>query len=289
MPNASIIIPVYNGAAYVGRAIDSVLRQTEQDLELIVVDDGSTDGTRDVVAAVSDPRLTFISQANAGPSAARNAGIAASTGPWVGFLDADDWWLPEKLATHLRVGRERPGLGLIHSSVVVFDESEKFLEVLVAWADGPTLEPLLFGNIVVGGGSSVTIRREVLDEVGWFDANVKYGEDWEMWLRVAARYPFAAIREALTCRMQRRAGYGTDPVAMRDECIRFLNRAFDTFAAPYRSRRDKALAEVYYRAAAALHANNVRGAACYDLLRTLVRNPLHSYAYRRLVRLAVSA
>ena len=288
MPNASIIIPVYNGAAYVGRAIDSVLRQTEPDLELIVVDDGSTDTTRDVVGAVSDPRLTLISQANAGPSAARNAGIAASTSPWVGFLDADDWWLPEKLETHLRVGRERPELGLIHSSVVVFDESEKFLEVLIAWADGATLEPLLFGNIVVGGGSSVTIRREVLDDVGWFDANVKYGEDWEMWLRVAARYPFGAIREALTCRMQRRAGYGGDPVGMRDECVRFLNRAFDTFAAPYRSRRDKALAEVYYRAAAALHANNVRGAACYDLLRTLVRNPLHSYAYRRLVRLAVS-
>ena len=288
VPKASIIIPVYNGAAFIGRAVASILKQTERDLELIVVDDGSTDGTRDVVAGVSDPRLTLIAQANAGPSAARNVGLAASTGPWVGFLDADDWWLPEKLAAHLRRGEEQPELGLIHSSVIVFDEEEKFVDVLMAWADGSVLEPLLFGNIIVGGGSSVTVRRDVLDQVGWFDPDVKFGEDWELWLRIAARFPFAAIREPLTCRMQRRAGYGANPVAMRDACVRFLNRAFDTFASHYNSRRGKALAEVYYRAATTLHDNNVRGAACYDLFRTLARNPLHGYAYRRLVRLAIS-
>ena len=288
MPKAAIIIPVYNGAAYIARAIASILNQTEPSLELFVVDDGSTDATREIVTSVSDPRLTLIAQANAGPSAARNAGIAASTAPWVGFLDADDWWLPEKLAAHLRLAEQRPDLGLIHSSVIVFDEDEKFVDVLVASADGAVLEPLLFGNIIVGGGSSVTVRRDVLDEVGWFDPTVKFGEDWELWLRIAARHTFAAIPEALTCRMQREAGYGANPVTMRDECVRFLNRAFDTFAAPLNARRGKALAEVYYRAASALHDNKLRGAACYDLFRTLARNPLHGYAYRRLVRLAIS-
>lgn len=143
--------------------------------------------------------------------------------------------------------------------------------------------------MVVGGGSSVIIRREVFDRVGAFDPTIKYGEDWELWLRVAAAYPFAVVPEPLTRRVQRPDGYGTNGVAMRDSCLRFLENAFDTYAAKYRSHRGKAIAEVYYRAAIVLHENKARKAAWVALLHTLRRNPFHPYAYRRLIRLAVSA
>ena len=285
---ASVIIPVYNGSAYVGTAIRSVLAQTEPDLELIVVDDGSTDGTPDVVRQFDDPRLRLLEQTNAGPSAARNLGIAESRGDWVGFLDADDSWRPEKLEAHLRRASERPAAGLTYSSVVVVDEQGALVEALKADLEGDVLESLLFGNVIWGGGSSAILRRDVFDRVGGFDPKIKYGEDWEMWLRVASAYPFAAVPEPLTCRTERRNSYGTDAVAMRDSCLRFLNNAFDTYASAYRHQRAKAIAEVYYRAAITLHDLDGRKSACIDLVRTLWRNPRHPYAYRRLIRLAIS-
>ena len=285
---ASVIIPVYNGAAYISAAVRSVLAQTEHDLELLVVDDGSTDGTRELVRGFDDPRLRLLTQDNAGPSAARNLGIRESRGEWVGFLDADDVWRPDKLAAHLRRASEMPAAGLTYSSVVVVDEVGTLVEVLKAELEGEVLEPLLFGNIVWGGGSSAMLRRDVFDRVGGFDPTIKYGEDWEMWLRVAASFPFAAVPEPLTCRTERRQSYGTNAIAMRDSCLRFLNNAFDTYAAGYRHQRAKAIAEVYYRAAITLHDLDGRKSACLDLVRTLWRNPRHPYAYRRLIRLAIS-
>ena len=284
----SVVIPVYNGAPFVGAAVASVLAQTAADLELIVVDDGSTDGTVGVVRAFDDPRLRLIEQRNAGPSAARNRGIAASSGAWVGFLDADDAWHPEKLAAHARRARELPAAGLLYSSVIA-TAADGTRALATAEHEGWVLEPLLTANLVCGGGSSVTVRRDVLDRVGGFDATVPYGEDWELWLRIAAAYPFGAIRAPLTYRYERADSYGMNAAAMRDACVEFLGRAFDTYAVRYRRRRRAALAGVFYRAAAGLHDAGQRSAARRDLLRTLRYAPAHWHAYYRLLRLARSA
>ena len=287
---ATVIIPVYNGAAYVADAIKSALDQTERDIEVIVVDDGSTDGTIAAVRRFTDPRLRLIRQANAGPSAARSRGIAAAGGVWVGFLDADDSWRAGKVAAHLARAAEMPEAGLSYSSVLVSDLTGSLIQVLHADREGWVLEPLLFGNFVWGGGSSAMVRRDVFDRVGGFDPNIKYGEDWELWLRVASAYPFAAVAEPLTCRLERPDSYGTHTAAMRDACLGFLNAAFDSYASAYQGLRAKAIAEVYYRAAIDLHDDNddQRRSACVDLVRTLRRNPFHPYAYRRLLRLAMS-
>jgi glycosyltransferase involved in cell wall biosynthesis len=287
---ASVIIPVFNGEAYVGNAIASALSQTERDIEVIVVDDGSTDATGDVVRAFSDPRLQLIKQRNAGPSAARNRGITASSGEWVGFLDADDSWRPEKVAAHLKRADEVPEAGLTYSSVVVRDRDGALVQILQADVEGWMLERLLFGNIIWGGGSSTLVRRDVFERVGCFDPEIKYGEDWEMWLRAASAFQFAAVAEPLTCRLQRPDSYGTDVAAMRDDCVTFLNAAFDTYASAHQSQRAKAIAEVYYRSAVELHDEQERRrSAVVDLVRTLRRNPFHPYAYRRLIRLAMSS
>lgn len=286
---ATVIIPVYNGAAYVANAIESALAQTERDIEVIVVDDGSTDGTVAAVRRFTDPRLRLIRQANAGPSAARNRGAAAARGEWVGFLDADDSWRAGKVAAHLARAAEMPEAALTYSSVLVRDPAGSLIEVLHADREGWVLEPLLFGNFVWGGGSSAMVRRDVFDRVGGFDPKIKYGEDWELWLRIAALYPFGAVAEPLTCRLERPDSYGTHTAAMRDACLAFLNAAFDSYASAYQVIRAKAIAEVYYRAAIDLHDDDdKRRSACVDLVRTLRRNPFHRHAYRRLLRLAMS-
>ena len=285
---ATVIIPVYNGAAYVSGAIESALGQTERDIEVIVVDDGSTDGTPEVLRRYTDSRLHVIRQRNAGPSAARNRGIAASRGEWVGFLDADDTWRPGKIAAHLKRAAEVPEAALTYSSVLVRDHKGAPIRTLYADREGWVLESLLFGNFIRGGGSSTMVRRDALEQVGPFDPEIKYGEDWELWLRIAAAYPFAAIAEPLTCRVERPDSYGTHTAAMRDDCLAFLTSAFDSYASAYQRLRPKAIAEVYYRAAIDLHDERECRSACVDLVRTLRRNPFHRYAYRRLLRLAVS-
>lgn len=290
MPNVSVVIPVYNGAAFVGKAIASVLAQTERDLELIVVDDGSSDNTAAVVGGFDDPRLHFVRQENAGPSAARNTGIARARGAWIGFLDADDWWLPGKLEAHLRRAAEERRVGLIYSAVILVEATTGAVEVRRAALEGEVLPKLFYGNVIVGGGSGATVRREALERVGSFDPTIRYGEEWELWLRVAAEYPFAAIDEPLTGRLQRPDSHGaTNTIGMRDACLRTLERAFDTYASAYKEHRAKAMAEVYYRAATELHLENARKETCLNLLRTLQQNPLHPYAYRRLARLAVGS
>src|SRR6478672_2666674 len=136
MTRVSVIMPVYNGAAFVSRAIDSVLRQTVRDLELIVVDDGSTDDTREVVTAITDSRLRYIHQQNRGPSVARNNGIRAASAEWIAFLDSDDYWLPTKLEAQLARAREVPDAGVIYCGAKYLDPSGNFIADLRAVVEG---------------------------------------------------------------------------------------------------------------------------------------------------------
>ncbi len=115
-PLVSVVVITYNGAEFVGHAIESVLQQSWRNLELIVVDDGSTDDTDDVIARFNDPRLKYLKQANQGPNAARNYGIRESRGDFVAFLDCDDWWLPDKICRQVARRRARiPSAGLVYS------------------------------------------------------------------------------------------------------------------------------------------------------------------------------
>ena len=185
----SVIVPAYNVERWIGEAIDSALRQSESRFELVVVDDGSTDGTADVVRrkAASDPRIRLVSQANGGSAAARNAGLDVATAPLVSFLDGDDRWHPQllqHLLTTLETAPPHTGAVFAHSRVML--ASGRAVSLLWQPSGICDIDRLLVENCPPHGGSSLLIRRSCFDEVGGFDTAIPSATDFEMWLRIAA-------------------------------------------------------------------------------------------------------
>lgn len=198
-PTVSVVVPAYNAAAFVGRAVDSVLGQSAADLELLVVDDGSTDATLRVLAAYGD-RLRAIAQANAGPAAARNRGLAEARGRYVAFLDADDWWLPDKLAQQVALLDSRPEIGFCSTATrVVHADGTPAGDWPCSDIGASLLETLFIHSAVVSGSTSgVLARRELLLAAGGFDERLRGFEDPDLWIRLAARAGYACIPEPLT-------------------------------------------------------------------------------------------
>lgn len=188
-PQVSVVIPVYNGDRYIAAAIDSVLAQTWQDFEIIGVDDGSTDDTAAILQAYSDrysDRIRSVHQVNQGVAAARNQGIHLAQGEWVAFLDADDTFLPSKLAAQLAFAAANPHLGMIHSGWQRVSESGDLLKVVEPWHEVPhlTLESWLRWKPVLP--SAMLFQRAWLAQAGGFDPRFPPAEDTELVLRLAA-------------------------------------------------------------------------------------------------------
>ena len=198
MPRVSVIIPAYNAAWCVRRAVDSVLAQSFRDYELIVVDDGSQDETAAILASYGDA-LRVVSKPNGGLSSARNAGIAAARGEFVAFLDADDWWLPAKLARQVALMDARPDLLFCATaSGVQTPTGERLADWRCGAADDSALASIFATNAhVAGSGSAVLAKRAAFARAGGFDESLRSLEDIDMWMRLAALGGFACIDEAL--------------------------------------------------------------------------------------------
>jgi glycosyltransferase involved in cell wall biosynthesis len=195
----SVVIPAFNAEGVVGRAIESVLHQTLAPTEIILVDDGSTDGTREAVRRY-DARVLCLTQPNTGVSAARNRGIDVATQGWVALLDADDEWLPPKLEMQWSLITRHPGIAWVGANAsFVIDgnakhvkfprrtserlSNEEQIEFFTAWAQGLPLQT-----------TGMLIRRDVFDDVGRFDTDLRLAEDRNMWWRIAFRNPRIGYR-----------------------------------------------------------------------------------------------
>jgi len=188
-PQVSVVMPAYNVAPFILESVRSVLGQSFQDLELIVVDDGSRDGTADRLLAVKDPRLQIIQQVNRGSSSARNSGIKLASCEYVGFIDADDLWAPNKLETHITFLEQHPEVDLTFSRSELIDENGNPTGRTSALVSGEiSFQDLLTEN-VVNNGSAVVMRRKALDLAGHFDTELEACVDWDLWLRVAMLRP----------------------------------------------------------------------------------------------------
>jgi glycosyltransferase involved in cell wall biosynthesis len=206
--HVSVVIPAYNAARFLPEAIESIRRQSRAVHQIIVVDDGSKDDTAQVVAGLG-PDVTYVHQTNAGVSAARNRGIQEATGDIVAFLDADDRWLPGKVEKQLAVFERNPQTGLVgtdRSDVDANDQVlldslfrkqglyDEFVEL-----DGRPMADAFSRLILVNflPTSSVMVSKRVLAAVGGFETTIRYGEDLELWARIAARYPLVCLPDVL--------------------------------------------------------------------------------------------
>jgi glycosyltransferase involved in cell wall biosynthesis len=203
-PTLSIVIPAYNVAPFIQAAVISALAQTFEDHEVVVVDDGSTDDTSLVLEEIrrtcNDPRLRIVRQQNGGLSAARNTGIRHSRGKFIGFLDADDIWLPQKAEMQIRAMECDPTIGISFShSEYMTEDGRRTGRILLAKKARPSLHDMIRRN-QIGNGSSPIVRRECFDAVGRFRTNLRSSEDYEMWCRILwlTSYRAELVAEPLT-------------------------------------------------------------------------------------------
>jgi glycosyltransferase involved in cell wall biosynthesis len=195
MPLVSVIIPTYNRASLVERAIRSVLTQTFTDYELIVVDDGSHDSTRDLLASF-DSRIAVLSQPNRGVAAARNLGIRASTGELVAFLDSDDEWLPEKLTAQVACYDAADPFFICHTDEIWMRDGQEVRQRAVHQKQGGRFFERALERCLISP-SSVVISRKLLDRCGWFDETLPAAEDYDLWLRITAFHEVCFIPRPL--------------------------------------------------------------------------------------------
>jgi glycosyltransferase involved in cell wall biosynthesis len=197
MPKVSVIIPAYNAMAYLPETLDSVLNQTFTDFEVLIINDGSTDHIASWAVNISDPRINVISQDNQGLPGARNTGIIHAQSDYIAFLDADDLWESTKLQKQVECLDSKPEVGLVYTWTLLVDQQGKSTgTVTAAHIEGNAWEKLLLGD-VVGSGSSAMIRRDCFDTVGLFDTELSSIEDCDMWVRIAACYSLAVLKEVL--------------------------------------------------------------------------------------------
>ena len=195
MPTVSVIIPTYNRADFLKEAIESVLAQTFRDVELLVIDDGSTDRTRDVLDGYG-ARLRPIFQANRGVSSARNAGIRAAQGRYIALLDSDDLWLPKKLAAQIAVMEAQPDIPLCHTEEIWIRRGVRVNQMKKHQKHGGYIFPHCLPFCVISP-SSALMRRTLFDEVGYFDEALPACEDYDLWLRITKTHPVHFIETPL--------------------------------------------------------------------------------------------
>jgi glycosyltransferase involved in cell wall biosynthesis len=193
----SVVIATYNMAGFLPLALRSALAQTYPNIEVLIIDDGSTDGTAEVVAPfLADARVRYRTQANAGQAVAKNRGIRESTGDYVAFLDADDVWAPDKLEAQMPLFAASRAVGVVYSAFVYIDEKGNPLpHVPHNLRRGRVSGPLLISNFV-GFGTSV-VKRECFERLGSFKESLGMGIDYDLWLRFSTQYEFDYVDRPL--------------------------------------------------------------------------------------------
>ena len=196
-PSVSVVIPCYNSASTLRETLDSALGQTYGNVQIIAINDGSTDETGDILTAYGD-RITVLSQQNAGQTVAKINAIVQATGDYIAFLDSDDLWDAAKISRQVALMESSPETGLCYTAGHVIDGSGARMSAFFASPThrGNCFEELLLQNDIVA--SSVMVRREALDRLGVFDAELRACENWELWTRIASEYLVDCVDEPLT-------------------------------------------------------------------------------------------
>lgn len=251
MPKVSIITPAYNSEFYIKDAIHSVLSQTYSDFELIVVDDGSTDKTQEIVNSYVTQypqKIKYIYQANAGPSKARNTAIEHSQGEYIALLDADDIWAKERLERQVKIFETNPKIALVHANITGISSSGKIIKSFKRnqqYLSGCIFEHLFLRKADIAS-STVLLRKDCLKETGLFDEHLSRlgSEDRDLWLRIAQKFPIQYIDFELAYYRIREGSMSQDYAKMLKGRLYIVDK-YTPEKGPRNSLRRAALAKIY--------------------------------------------
>jgi glycosyltransferase involved in cell wall biosynthesis len=247
-PKVSVLVPTYNYEQYLPMAVESVLGQSYADFEVVLIEDCSTDGSRELAEKYYrlDDRVTLVlHHVNSGLSCARNSGLIAATGEFIAMCDADDIWLSHKLQVQMDRFKETPGVGVVHSDSAIIDREgkltgQRFSDLMHRTGQvtsGNLFEELCERNFMCV--PTVIMRRETMEYAGGFDASLRSLEDWVCWAKSSRRYLFSYIEEPLVQYRVHGASLSHDPIGMaknRVKAIHILLEAFRDMPSPIRAR-----------------------------------------------------
>jgi glycosyltransferase involved in cell wall biosynthesis len=245
MATISVIIPTYNVENFILETIESVIQQTFSDFEIIVINDGSTDRTLELLNTIKDPRLKIFSYENAGVSVARNRGIARATGEFIAFLDSDDLWTSDKLELQITALQQRPEAGVAYSWTCCIDEQGKFMyhHEKVSF-EGKVYPQLLVKNFF-GCGSIPLIRKQAIESVGTFNSSLVPVEDWDYWLRLAERWHFVLVPKTQIFYRKLTNSLSSKPELMKKSFIQVHENAFKVAQPELQFLKNQSLANIY--------------------------------------------
>ena len=278
MATVDVIIPSFNAAKYLPAAIESVVSQTFDDWHILIVDDGSTDNTAEVVVPFLDrlgPKMTYIKQENSGVSAARNKAILASKAEFLALLDADDVWLPCRLSESLKILTERPQAGLSYGLIRTMDSEGRLGS---SWAGNRNhveghIAPYIYRRSVELPSPTITVRKKCIDEVGVFDESLRITEDRDLWLRIAQRYEVAFVPKILALYRSSPGSLTTDPKRVLEAQLKFIRKHYGEEGCGLLSRR-AALALCNKQQADNFMAQGRASAALWSSLQAVALYPL---------------
>ncbi|MFH1882428.1 MAG: glycosyltransferase [Planctomycetota bacterium] len=232
MPTVSVVIPTYNRARILGRAVRSVLNQSYKDFEVIVVDDASSDNTKEIVDGLNDKRIKYIRHdKNSGEAAARNTGIQAAGGKYIASHDSDDEWLAGKLERQVMLLESSPReVGLAYTGFwrIEGNTQSYFPPDRIGRIEGDIHRELLRGNFV--GTPTTVVKKECFERLGGFDERLRHLVDWEMWIRISELYRFICVNESLVISHGMSDSVSTNEVALIEAHEYILGKHFGKFA-----------------------------------------------------------
>lgn len=245
MPTISVVVPAYNVERTILETLRSVQKQTFSDFEIIVINDGSTDGTVELLNTVQDPRLKVFSYSNGGLPVARNRGISQAKGEFITFLDADDLWTPDKLELQLAALQQNPEAAVAYSWTCNMDEKgENFYPGHQVNFEGNVYPKLLLGNFI-SSGSNIMIRQKAIASVGEFDPTLKSCEDWDFYLRLAASWQFVVVPKPQILYRQSSGAMSSKTDVMERYHILVLDRALQTAPPEFQALKNQSIAILY--------------------------------------------
>lgn len=292
-PAISVVIPAYNAGRFICAAIDSVLAQTLPPLEIIVIDDGSTDDTRERLRAYVG-KIRYFHQTNQGVSKARNTGIKASKGEWIAFLDSDDIWHSQKIERQHAALQLCPQVRALGTDHTTFKESIPDSTLNLVYSAAPCVKAISVKDLMWGHGfcnaSNVIIHRECFHKVGLFDESLQGAEDFEMWIRLAAEYNIGRLQEDLVFVRVHHSSMSFHAEKMRENQLNAIRKIF-SLKLPIKhrwfwnhvviARMHRGVAWMYYE-----HGN--RCAALAELWESFLACPITSGKSTPLIRLRMA-